>query len=37
VLIPDEANYLLNPLHPEFARIIRSAPEAFAFDPRLVR
>ncbi len=36
VIIPSEANYLLNPAHPDFARIIIGPPEPFAFDPRLV-
>jgi RES domain-containing protein len=34
-LIPEEHNYLLNPRHPEFGQIRISAPEKFAFDPRL--
>ena len=29
-----EFNYLLNPLHPDFARLTFSPPEAFHFDPR---
>lgn len=36
VLIPGEPNYLLNPAHPDFARITIGRPEAFAFDPRLL-
>jgi RES domain-containing protein len=34
-VIPDERNYLLNPLHPDFARITFSSPKPFWFDPRL--
>jgi RES domain-containing protein len=29
-----EFNYLLNPLHPDFARLTFSPPEPFHFDPR---
>jgi RES domain-containing protein len=35
VLIPEEHNYLLNPRHAEFGQVRISAPEKFAFDPRL--
>jgi RES domain-containing protein len=35
VLIPQEHNYLLNPLHAEFGKIRISGPERFAFDSRL--
>ena len=34
VLVPQERNYLLNPAHPDFARIKRGKPKAFAIDPR---
>jgi RES domain-containing protein len=34
-IIQRERNYLLNPNHPEFARIRFGAPEPFLFDPRL--
>ena len=37
VVIPTEINYLLNPLHPEFARIAVGKPEAFVTDLRLIR
>ena len=37
VVIPAEANYLLNPLHPAFARIAVGAPEEFVTDLRLLR
>jgi RES domain-containing protein len=34
-VIPLEANYLLNPLHPDFQKLQIGVPEAFQFDPRL--
>jgi RES domain-containing protein len=34
-VIKREVNYLINPLHTDFAKIKRSNPEAFVFDPRL--
>jgi RES domain-containing protein len=34
-IIPRERNYLLNPNHPDFARIRFGAPQPFRFDPRL--
>jgi RES domain-containing protein len=33
-VVPGEFNYLLNPLHPEFAQLKFSPPEAFHFDRR---
>ncbi|MHB9111305.1 MAG: RES family NAD+ phosphorylase [Thermoleophilia bacterium] len=36
VLVPEESNILINPLHPEF-RKIKKRIEAFAFDQRLVK
>ena len=36
-IIPAAANFLINPSHPEFARIVIGRPERFAFDPRLLR
>ena len=36
-VIPKEQNYILNPAHPDFARIIFSGPEPFYFDDRLGR
>ncbi len=36
-IVPDELNFVLNPSHPDFARVIISAPEAFVLDPRLAR
>lgn len=37
VVIPDESNYLLNPLHPDFGELIIGAPKAFKYDWRLTR
>lgn len=34
-IVPYERNYLLNPAHPDFARIARGRPESFSFDPRM--
>lgn len=36
-IIPEEANYLLNPLHPDFGKLILTLPEVFYFDRRLAR
>lgn len=36
-VIPTETNYLLNPLHPSFARIEVGKPQDFVTDLRLVR
>lgn len=36
VIIPGEANYLLNPAHPDFRKLSIARPEPFAFDPRLL-
>ena len=36
VIIPGEPNYLLNPAHPDFKKIIIGKPEPFSFDPRLL-
>ena len=35
VIVPAEHNYLLNPRHPEFARIEIGEPEELRLDPRL--
>jgi RES domain-containing protein len=35
VIVPFEWNYLLNPLHPDFARIQIGSAQAYRFDPRL--
>lgn len=34
-VIPQETNYLLNPLHPDFDRIRKNKPEPFSFDSRM--
>jgi RES domain-containing protein len=36
VVVPQETNYLLNPLHPAFGRISIKQPLDFSFDPRLL-
>lgn len=36
-VIPSESNYLLNPLHPAFAKIEIGKPQAFMTDIRLVK
>jgi len=33
-LVPDESNFLLNPLHPDFPKLKIRKPVAFQFDPR---
>ncbi len=35
-IVPSESNYLLNPLHPDFHRIVIGKPEIFSFDRRLL-
>jgi RES domain-containing protein len=35
VLIPTEQNAILNPEHPDFARLRLGEPQPFSFDPRL--
>jgi RES domain-containing protein len=35
-IIPSEWNFVLNPTHPDFARITIEPPVPFAFDPRLL-
>lgn len=34
-VVPIESNYLLNPAHPDFARITAGQPESFDLDQRL--
>lgn len=34
-VVPGEFNYLLNPAHPQFAKVKIGKPEPFSFDPRL--
>ncbi len=36
VIIPGESNYLLNPAHPDFKKIVIGKAEPFSFDPRLL-
>jgi len=36
-VVPAEHNYLLNPRHPDFARIVIGAPKALDVDVRLLR
>ena len=36
-IIPSAANFLINPQHPRFGRVIIRQPERFAFDPRLLK
>ena len=36
-VIPGEFNFLLNPAHPDFAKVRFAPPEPFRFDPRLAR
>lgn len=35
-IIPGESNYLLNPAHPDFKKIVIGKPVPFSFDPRLL-
>jgi RES domain-containing protein len=34
-IIPSERNYLLNPAHPDFRKLVILPPAAFSFDPRM--
>jgi RES domain-containing protein len=36
-IIPAAANFLINPSHPEFGKVVIGRPERFAFDPRLLK
>jgi RES domain-containing protein len=36
-VVPQERNYLLNPAHPDFARVVVGRREPFSFDPRMWR
>ncbi len=36
-IIPSDHNFLLNPAHPDFGKVIIEPPKPFEFDPRLVR
>jgi RES domain-containing protein len=35
-IIPGESNFLLNPAHPDFKKIVIGKPVPFSFDPRLL-
>jgi len=35
-IIPVEHNYLINPSHPEFKKVVIHSPQKFALDPRLL-
>lgn len=37
IVVPDEYNYLLNPAHPDFAKIEIGKPIVYYFDPRLTK
>ena len=37
VVVPEEFNYLLNPMHPDFKKIEIGKPVVYHFDPRLVK
>jgi len=34
--VPAESNYLLNPAHADFRKVVIGKAEAFGFDPRLL-
>lgn len=34
-IIPEESNYLLNPNHSDFKKLVWNEPERFEFDPRM--
>lgn len=36
-IIPDEHNVLLNPRHPDMAKVVLGLPRRFTFDPRMRR
>ena len=37
VVVPEEFNYLLNPLHPDFKKLKIGMPIVYHFDPRLAK
>ena len=37
VIIPSESNYLFNPAHPHFQKLVIGKPQAFTFDNRLAQ
>jgi RES domain-containing protein len=36
VIVRSESNYLLNPAHPDFKKVVIGKSAPFAFDPRLL-
>jgi RES domain-containing protein len=36
-IIPFEYNYLINPSHPDFEKLVIHSPKKFYFDPRLLQ
>lgn len=34
-VVPEERNYLINPMHPDFGRIVAGTPAPVTYDPRL--
>lgn len=36
-IIPEETNFLLNPAHPDFVKIVLGSPVPFYFEPRIAR
>ncbi|MFK7988181.1 MAG: RES family NAD+ phosphorylase [Sandaracinaceae bacterium] len=34
-VVPEERNYLVNPVHPDFGRIVTAPPVPVTYDPRL--
>lgn len=36
-IIPVEYNYLVNPIHPDYEKVVIHSPQKFAFDPRLLK
>jgi RES domain-containing protein len=36
-IIPSATNFLINPSHPEFGKVVVGRPERFTFDPRLLK
>jgi RES domain-containing protein len=36
VIVPSGINYVLNPAHPDFLKMVFGKPKAFTFDPRLL-
>lgn len=35
-VVESESNYLINPVHPDFASLVIEPPQPFTFDPRLL-